>query len=164
MDTSYNLYHRPVNRFVAISWGGRLLPGTVRDADSDQHRTRPIGQCGCFKDVTRPSLKRLVAVCVLLRPDDVTHDDASDSRPKWSPKHFAAPNFSTPEAGQRQRVLSLVPSHHNHALASASASVSRRSCGRLFRSGGREIALQRRVVRHTGLLGQHALRLRHNAA
>ena len=57
------------------------------------------------------------AVDVLLRPDDVIHDDTSSTRAKVLNKAFrGADILYTLELAGGTRVLSLVPSHHNHAL------------------------------------------------
>lgn len=54
---------------------------------------------------------------MLLRPDDVVHDDDSPVRAKVVNKAFrGAEILYTLELAGGERVLSLVPSHHNHAL------------------------------------------------
>ena len=54
---------------------------------------------------------------VLLRPDDVLHDDASPMQATVLHKAFRGAEFlytlQLPDGGQ---VYSLVPSHHNHAI------------------------------------------------
>ena len=56
-------------------------------------------------------------VDVLLRPDDVLHDDASPMQATVLHKAFRGAEFlytlQLPQGGQ---VYSLVPSHHNHAI------------------------------------------------
>jgi iron(III) transport system ATP-binding protein len=64
-------------------------------------------------------------VDVLLRPDDVVHDDQSPLQAEVLHKAFPRrrhPLHAAP--GQRREVLSLVPSHHNHAFGEKSASGS----------------------------------------
>jgi iron(III) transport system ATP-binding protein len=57
------------------------------------------------------------AVEVLVRPDDVLHDDASAARAEVLHKAFRGAEFLyTLRLPGGSRVLSLVPSHHNHAL------------------------------------------------
>jgi len=57
------------------------------------------------------------AVEVLLRPDDVVHDDASPTRAEVLHKAFrGADILYTLRLDSGAEVLSLVPSHHNHAL------------------------------------------------
>ena len=117
-DTSYNLYHRPANRFVADFVGqGVFLPGTVLDGNA-------IGiELGKLENasVSGPAASRPVPagskVCVLLRPDDVMHDDASGLKAEVVAKSFRGAEFLyTLKLASGQRVFSLVPSHHNHAL------------------------------------------------
>ncbi|NHC08112.1 ABC transporter ATP-binding protein [Azonexus fungiphilus] len=118
-DTPYNLYHRPANRFVADFIGqGVLLAGTVGD-DNSVHMElgtlvsdTPVEcsesctgcDCGC-------------AVDILLRPDDIVHDDASPVQAEVLHKAFrGADILYTLRLESGSEVLSLVPSHHNHAL------------------------------------------------
>lgn len=110
-DTAYNLYHRPANRFVADFVGeGVLLPGVVL---SDRHVEIELGILRSLA----PGGTRGQRVDVLLRPDDVVHDDASDMKAEVVHKAFRGADIlytlRLPGGG---KVLSLVPSHHNHAL------------------------------------------------
>lgn len=58
-----------------------------------------------------------IAVDVLLRADDVMHDDSSPSRAKVLRKSFRGAEFLyTLELANGQQLLSLVPSHHDHAV------------------------------------------------
>src|SRR5690606_30198136 len=55
-------------------------------------------------------------VSVLIRPDDVIHDDDSLSTAKVIEKAFRGSQFLyTLELESGARILSLVPSHHAHA-------------------------------------------------
>lgn len=118
-DTPYNLYHRPCNRFVADFIGqGVLLSGEVID---DQHVRTDLGllqsaiPTECRIDQANGA--RMCTVEVLLRPDDVVHDDDSTLKAKVLKKAFrGADILYTLELDSGTRVLSLVPSHHNHAL------------------------------------------------
>jgi len=59
-------------------------------------------------------------VDILLRPDDVVHDDASPVKARVLHKAFrGAEILYTLELASGERVLSLVPSHHDHALGEA---------------------------------------------
>ena len=54
---------------------------------------------------------------VLLRPDDVIHDDASEVKAEVVAKAFRGAEFLyTLRLASGAQVLSLVPSHHNHAI------------------------------------------------
>ena len=58
-----------------------------------------------------------VTVDVLLRPDDVVHDDASAVTAEVVAKAFRGAEFLyTLRLHSGDTVLSLVPSHHNHAI------------------------------------------------
>ncbi|MDB5864571.1 MAG: transporter ATP-binding protein, partial [Betaproteobacteria bacterium] len=111
-DTPYRLYHEPATRFVADFIGqGVFLPGTVL---SDRTVSMELG-------VLRGSVMHTVpngtAVDVLLRPDDILHDDASPLQARVLHKAFRGAEFLyTLELPGGGRVLSLVPSHHNHAV------------------------------------------------
>jgi iron(III) transport system ATP-binding protein len=118
-DTPYNLYHRPANRFVADFVGqGVFVPGTVLNA---QEVAMELGvlkskvpvECG----VGCAACDRLCRVEVLLRPDDIVHDDASAMQAEVVHKAFrGAEILYTLRLASGERVLSMVPSHHNHAL------------------------------------------------
>jgi iron(III) transport system ATP-binding protein len=118
-DTAYNLYHRPANRFVADFVGqGAFLPGTV----SEGHHVRmELGllhspeaiRCTEHGDLCPSGCQ----VDVLLRPDDVVHDDASEVTAEVVAKAFRGAEFLyTLRLASGATVLSLVPSHHNHAI------------------------------------------------
>jgi iron(III) transport system ATP-binding protein len=54
---------------------------------------------------------------VLLRPDDLIHDDAATLQAEVVAKAFRGAEFLyTLRLPSGARVLSLVPSHHNHAI------------------------------------------------
>ena len=111
-DLPYNLYHQPVNRFVADFIGqGVLLPGTVLNKNHIEI------ELGILEGAFPAECERGCPVDVLLRPDDVVHDDASPMLAQVTHKAFRGAHIlytlRLPGGGS---VLSLVPSHHNHAL------------------------------------------------
>ncbi|HSB25008.1 MAG TPA: ABC transporter ATP-binding protein [Burkholderiaceae bacterium] len=118
-DNAYNLYHRPANRFVADFVGqGVFLPGTVIDGRHVQmelgvlQSQQPV-RCTEHGDVCPSGCQ----VDVLLRPDDVVHDDASRVTAQVLAKAFRGAEFLyTLALPSGAKVLSLVPSHHNHAI------------------------------------------------
>ncbi len=118
-DSPYNLYHKPANRFVADFIGqGVLLPGTVLN---DHQVSVELGVLNSVIPVECSagcgSCDRTCPVEVLLRPDDIIHDDLSTMKAKVIKKAFrGAEILYTLELDSGARVLSLVPSHHNHAL------------------------------------------------
>ena len=111
-DSAYTLYHRPANRFVADFVGqGVLLPGTVLNA-----RQIEI-DLGILEGEFPPNCTKGCAVDVLLRPDDIVHDDASPLLAQVANKAFrGAEILYTLRLPGGGTVLSLVPSHHNHAI------------------------------------------------
>ena len=111
-DSAYNLYHRPANRFVADFVGeGVLMPGVLLDARQVETELGTI--CG---DIPL-ECKAGCQVDVLLRPDDILHDDASTLQAEVAKKAFrGAEILYTLLLSSGRKVLSLVPSHHNHAI------------------------------------------------
>jgi iron(III) transport system ATP-binding protein len=110
-DTPYRLYHEPASRYVADFVGqGMSLPGTVLEP------ARIRLELGVFQGNTY-DWPRGTEVDVLLRPDDILHDDASPLQAQVLHKAFRGAQFlytlQLPGGG---RVMSLVPSHHNHAI------------------------------------------------
>jgi iron(III) transport system ATP-binding protein len=118
-DSAYNLYHRPATRFVADFVGqGVFLPGTVRgerEVDTEMGVLRSASPFECRNDC--PHCPPDGRVEVLLRPDDVIHDDAAPLRAEVLAKSFRGADFLyTLRLASGHTVLSLVPSHHNHAI------------------------------------------------
>ena len=118
-DTPYNLYHRPANRFVADFVGqGVFLPGTVIDShcvDVELGRLQSRLPLECMKGCAECG--RDCHVEVLLRPDDVVHDDQSPTQAEILHRAFRGAEFLyTLRLASGAEVLSLVPSHHDHAI------------------------------------------------
>ena len=118
-DLAYNLYHRPANRFVADFIGqGVLLPGSVvspREVSIELGTLTgdipPACLAGC------DACGKGCSVDVLLRPDDIVHDDSSSLRAVVLHKAFrGAEILYTLRLESGRKVLALVPSHHNHAI------------------------------------------------
>jgi iron(III) transport system ATP-binding protein len=118
-DTPYALYHRPATRYVADFVGqGVFVPGEVVGRDVVQVELGRLDSdvpLDCGADCT--SCGRGCRLEVLLRPDDVVHDDDSAILAEVEKKTFRGAEFMyTLRLPSGARVLSLVPSHHNHAL------------------------------------------------
>lgn len=118
-DTPYNLYHRPTNRFVADFVGqGVFLPGTVIDnhrVDVELGRLESTLPLECMQGCD--ACGKGCGVNVLLRPDDVLHDDTSPLKAEVLQRAFRGAEFLyTLRLASGAEVLSLVPSHHNHAI------------------------------------------------
>lgn len=111
-DTPYLLYHRPASRFVADFVGdGVLLDGVAGEGEAIDTPLGSLHHCpGC--DIT-PGMP----VALLLRPDDVQHDDHAPLQAEVVKKAFRGADFLyTLRLDDGRTVLSLVPSHHNHPI------------------------------------------------
>ena len=112
-DIAYNLYHRPANRFVADFVGmGVFLPAKVLNVRQVEF------ELGVLEgDTSHVRNNRGHVVEILLRPDDIVHDDASKMQAEVVHKAFrGAEILYTLRLASGRKVLALVPSHHNHAL------------------------------------------------
>ena len=122
IDTAYNLYHSPVSRFVADFIGqGVFVRGTVM---AERQLLIEIGAVSALEDIRYASDGKPCPtgsqIDVLLRPDDVVHDDTSSAQGIVRHKAFrGAQILYTLELASGTRVLSMVPSHHNHRLGEA---------------------------------------------
>jgi iron(III) transport system ATP-binding protein len=108
----YSLYHQPATRFVADFVGeGVLIDARAGQSDAIQTVLGTLKHCpGC-------SIKAGDEISLLLRPDDVLHDDASPLKAEVVKKAFRGAEFLyTLRLADGHEVLSLVPSHHNHAI------------------------------------------------
>jgi iron(III) transport system ATP-binding protein len=109
--TPYDLYHRPGTRFAAEFVGqASFLPACCQGSGLLQTELGPLREgheatvCGGTVDV-------------LLRPDDVVHDDEAPLRARIVERVFRGAEFLyTLELPSGRRVLSLVPSHHDHRV------------------------------------------------
>jgi iron(III) transport system ATP-binding protein len=111
-DTGYNLYHQPANRFVANFIGqGVIIPGSVESPHLVQT------ELGYIKGKLPIRHATGTAVDVLIRPDDVIHDDSSSETAIVIDKSFLGADFLyylRMDSGIE--VLCLAPSHHNHRI------------------------------------------------
>ncbi len=117
-DSAYNLYHRPVSRFVANFVGqGVFLSGKVLDS---HHVEIELGTLEL--DISHQNISDKLSgkgrnVDVLIRPDDIVHDDESSLKAKVLHKAFrGAEILYTLRLPGGSTALSLVPSNHNHAI------------------------------------------------
>ena len=110
--TPYALYHEPASRDIAEFIGhGVFLPGIVLEGNRVK-----LEVCELPSDTQLPAAPG-ATVDVLLRPDDILHDDASPLQARVITKAFRGAEFIyTLELPGGGRVMSFVPSHHNHAI------------------------------------------------
>ncbi|MFC4431929.1 ABC transporter ATP-binding protein [Cupriavidus respiraculi] len=118
--TAHQLYHRPASRFVADFIGqGVLMPGRLTGPGEV---TLELGTLRSREPLCVPVNGRGDGagggeVDVLIRPDDILHDDASPLRAQVLHKAFrGAEILYTLRLTSGGKVLSLVPSHHDHGL------------------------------------------------
>lgn len=121
-SSAYDLYHRPANRFVASFIGqGVLLPGRVHSSGKIAIPADTLTGnilLSCQPDCRIRQTDALVDV--LIRPDDIVHDDQSTLRAVVLNKTFrGADILYTLRLAAGITVLSLIPSHHNHAIGEA---------------------------------------------
>jgi iron(III) transport system ATP-binding protein len=111
-DTPYELYHKPANRYIADFIGrgvfvkGIVLPGDkvkieLGELDLEEDRSKELGQ----------------EIDVLLRADDIQHDDNSTMQAEVVRKTFRGADFLyTLKLASGIEVFAFVPSHHDHAI------------------------------------------------
>jgi len=118
-DTPYNLYHRPANHVVADFIGkGVFLAGTVlEDHRIDIGIGKLTGDLPSECGTGCADCENACDVEVLLRPDDIVHDDASPLKARVVHKAFrGADILYTLALPDGREALSVVPSHHDHAI------------------------------------------------
>jgi len=111
-DSAYALYHEPASRFVADFIGqGVFLDGRVKEGgivETELATLRGKAPRGC---------KPGCPVKVLVRPDDVVHSDESAMTARIVSRNFRGSSYLyTLELESGTKILSMVHSHHNHAL------------------------------------------------
>lgn len=107
---AYDIYHRPATRFVAEFVGeGAFLPALV---SGDGRLSTALGLATTLQQLAPGS-----RVDMLLRPDDVVHDDEAPLQACIVQRHFRGSHFLyTLQLDSGELVQSLVPSHHDHAV------------------------------------------------
>ena len=117
-DDAYALYHRPATRFVAEFIGhGVFAPAQIRLEDGDVSVHTPLGALRDLEECPLPSAYEAGLCDVLLRADDIVHDDASPVKAQITRKAFRGSEFLyTLRLASGEVVMTHVPSHHNHEL------------------------------------------------
>ena len=110
--SGYDLYHRPQNRFVADFIGqGVIIPATVSSGNRLQT------ELGSIPGSEEMDLAPGSVVDVLIRPDDVVHDDDAEESAIVVEKAFRGANFLYfLRTDNGVEVMCLAPSHHNHRI------------------------------------------------
>lgn len=110
-DTAYNLYHKPYTKEIANFCGiGSFIKGTVID---NNHVSTILGDL--FGDTSKYKVGSNVSV--MIRPDDIIHDDNSSQSAKVLEKIFFGSDFLYKlELSEGEKIFCYTPSHHNHAI------------------------------------------------
>ncbi|MEN9543431.1 MAG: hypothetical protein RLZZ598_264, partial [Pseudomonadota bacterium] len=117
-DEPYALYHRPATRFVADFIGhGVFAPAEwVRSPGGACVRT-PLGDFADRNGTTTAPAHSADGLEVLLRADDIVHDDASPLKARIERKAFRGSEFLyTLRLASGEQLLAHVPSHHDHQI------------------------------------------------
>ena len=111
-DTGYNIYHKPRGRFVADFIGqGVMLPGKVSEGLAVDT------ELGLIEGELPEGCKPGCEIELLLRPDDVLHDDESTLQLEVKEKAFRGAEYLyTLALPSGQPILCMVQSHHNHLV------------------------------------------------
>jgi iron(III) transport system ATP-binding protein len=115
-DDAYALYHRPATRFVADFIGhGVFAPGRVVTTADGPRVMTPLGALADATECPLPGAYPNDECDVLLRADDIVHDDQSPVRACIERKAFRGSEFLyTLRLATGEQVLAHVPSHHDH--------------------------------------------------
>ncbi|MEW8009830.1 MAG: ABC transporter ATP-binding protein [Candidatus Thiodiazotropha sp.] len=111
-DSGYHIYHKPADRFVAEFVGqGAMIPGRVLAGG------RIESALGTMSADFKRQHQAGDSVELLLRPDDIIHDDESDFKLKIVGKVFQGAEYLyTLSLDDGTELLCLVQSHHDHAV------------------------------------------------
>ena len=113
IGNAYDIYHKPINKFVADFIGlGVFVPITK---NKDENLETPLGLLDTtkFQDCEIHS-KNLQ---MLLRPDDIIHNDESSTKAVVIEKQFRGAEFLYKLLyNDKYPLLCYAPSHHNHKI------------------------------------------------
>jgi len=116
---AYSLYHRPVTRFVADFIGhGVFAPATLQRSGGEVSVQTPLGLLAQVNGSLASSAGMPDGeVDILLRADDIIHDDDAPTKAQILRKAFRGSEFLyTLQLAGGQTVLAHVPSHHDHKI------------------------------------------------
>jgi iron(III) transport system ATP-binding protein len=129
-DHGYALYHQPATRYVADFIGeGVFLPAIERRLGGVRSVRTELGEiAGPEAEAVASRAPALIGgggdgpgagreVDVLLRPDDIIHDDQAPMTAEIVRKAFRGAEFLyTLQLPSGRELLALVPSHHDHPI------------------------------------------------
>jgi len=108
----FDLYHEPATRFVANFIGqGAFIPGHLLDGSTVATEIGMIQGNRCYDWLPDTPVE------VLLRPDDIIHEDSSVKRAEIMHKVFAgASSLYTLKLSTGSQVVAAFPSHHDYQI------------------------------------------------
>ena len=117
-DDAYTLYHRPATRFVAEFIGhGVFTRAKLREENQRIVVHTPMGDLVDVAECPLPSTFVNGECDVLLRADDIVHDDDAPVKAEIIRKSFRGSEFLyTLRLQTGESVMAHVPSHHDHKL------------------------------------------------
>ena len=117
-DDAYTLYHRPATRFVASFIGhGVFTPAQLTHVEGVRMLQTPLGKLSDVSVCPLPCSVCTGQCDVLLRADDIVHDDDAPTKAEILRKAFRGSEFLyTLRLQTGETVMALVPSHHDHAI------------------------------------------------
>jgi iron(III) transport system ATP-binding protein len=115
---AYSLYHRPATRFVAEFIGhGVFTHATLRQEGGQVVVQTPLGELTDVAELPLPCALVSGECDVLLRADDIVHDDDAPVKAEIMRKSFRGSEFLyTLRLHTGETVMAHVPSHHDHRV------------------------------------------------
>ena len=121
--TPSELYHKPVSPFVAEFVGeGAMIDGIIKEghvetALGDIYRRMEVYDASGQPQYCEYDYPNGTPIKILVRPDDIIHDDESIQTALVVDRVFRGANYLYRlQLADGQTVLSLVASHHNHEI------------------------------------------------
>ena len=117
-DEAYALYHRPATRFVADFIGhGVFAHAQIEQRTQGVVVSTALGDLIDLEECPLPNAYPGGLCDVLLRADDIVHDDNAPVKAQIVRKAFRGSEFLyTLRLATGEAVVAHVPSHHDHAL------------------------------------------------
>jgi iron(III) transport system ATP-binding protein len=117
-DEPYAIYHRPASRFVAHFIGhGVFTPAQIVAGDAGPVVRTSLGDLVDAAECPLPDAYPEGRCDVLLRADDIVHDDSARVLARIERKAFRGSEFLyTLRLATGEHLLAHVPSHHDHRV------------------------------------------------
>ena len=117
-DEAYALYHRPATRFVADFIGhGVFAPARIDRCGDEIVVHTALGALTDLQECPLPNSYSGGLCDILLRADDIVHDDSAPIKAQILRRAFRGSEFLyTLRLATGEMLLAHVPSHHDHAV------------------------------------------------